>query len=105
MIDLGAGNCEKVARLFPILQPAQYVAVDISVEFLRDALEHLGRQYPDTAMLGVGADFSTQLDLPADVSDKRRTFFLGSSIGNFSMPKRCRCWSGCVAAWARKMAC
>ncbi len=85
LIDLGAGNCEKVARLFPALQPAQYVAVDISVEFLRDALAHLSRQYPDTDMLGVGADFSTRLDLPAEVADKRRTFFyLGSSIGNFS---------------------
>jgi len=85
LIDLGAGNCEKVARLFPVLQPAQYVAVDISVDFLRDALEHLGRQYPDTAMLGVGADFSTQLNLPAAVAHQRRTFFyLGSSIGNFS---------------------
>ncbi|MBT9612944.1 MAG: L-histidine N(alpha)-methyltransferase [Burkholderiales bacterium] len=84
LIDLGAGNCEKVAGLFPILQPAQYVAVDISVDFLRDALDHLSRQYPDTDMVGVGVDFSTQLNLPADVSDKRRTFFyLGSSIGNF----------------------
>lgn len=85
LIDLGAGNCEKAARLFPVLQPAQYVAVDISVEFLRDALEHLSRQYPDTDILGVGADFSARLDLPAEVADKRRTFFyLGSSIGNFS---------------------
>ena len=85
LIDLGAGNCEKVSRLFPRLQPAQYVAVDISVDFLRDALEHLSRQYPDTGMLGVGADFSTQLHLPAAVAETRRTFFyLGSSIGNFS---------------------
>lgn len=85
LIDLGAGNCEKVARLFPALQPVQYVAVDISVEFLRDALEDLGRQYPDTDILGVGADFSAQLDLPAEVAEGRRAFFyLGSSIGNFS---------------------
>src|SRR4051812_30363464 len=36
LIDLGAGNCAKAARLFPVLQPAQYVPVDISVDFLRD---------------------------------------------------------------------
>ena len=85
LIDLGAGNCEKVARLFPMLQPTQYVAVDISVDFLHAALEHLSRQYTATEMLGVGIDFSTHLELPAAVTATRRTFFyLGSSIGNFS---------------------
>lgn len=85
LIDLGAGSCEKVARLFPTLQPAQYVAVDISVDFLRAALEDLGRQYPETTMLGLGADFSTHIDLPPEVNAQRRIYFyLGSSIGNFS---------------------
>lgn len=85
LIDLGAGNCEKGARLFADLSPTQYVAVDISVEFLRDALAQLGRQYNAIEMLGVGLDFSTQLDLPPAVARKRRIFlYLGSSIGNFS---------------------
>jgi len=35
LIDLGAGNCAKAARLFPLLHPAQYVAIDISYDFLR----------------------------------------------------------------------
>src|ERR1700758_4111848 len=34
LIDLGAGNCAKAARLFPELRPAQYVAIDISANFL-----------------------------------------------------------------------
>src|SRR3989442_10663356 len=38
LIDLGAGNCVKAARLFPALQPSYYVPVDISVDFLRDAV-------------------------------------------------------------------
>ena len=85
LIDLGAGNCEKGARLFADLRPAQYVAVDISVDFLRDALDHLGRQYPAIEMLGVGLDFSAQLNLPPAVERTRRMFlYLGSSIGNFS---------------------
>jgi uncharacterized SAM-dependent methyltransferase len=37
MIDLGAGNCAKAASLFPLLHPAQYVAIDISYDFLREA--------------------------------------------------------------------
>ena len=30
----GGGNCEKAARLFDVLRPVRYVAVDISVAFL-----------------------------------------------------------------------
>lgn len=30
LIDLGAGNCAKAASLFPLLYPAQYVAINIS---------------------------------------------------------------------------
>ena len=35
LVDLGAGNCVKAGRLFATLRPRRYVAVDISVEFLR----------------------------------------------------------------------
>ena len=35
LIDLGAGNCAKAMRLFPVLEPSRYVAVDIAVDFLR----------------------------------------------------------------------
>lgn len=85
LVDLGAGNCEKAARLFGLLQPARYVAVDISVDYLHTALQCLQRQYPAMDMLGVGLDFSTQLDLPAEVGEGPRVlFYPGSSIGNFT---------------------
>lgn len=85
LVDLGAGNCEKAARLFGLLQPARYVAVDISVEFLHTALECLQRQFPALDMLGVGLDFSAQLALPPEVSEGPRVlFYPGSSIGNFT---------------------
>jgi len=85
LIDLGAGNCEKAARLFPALQPAHYVPVDISVEFLREAVECLRCRHPAIAMVGIGMDFSSTLDLPPAVSRARRLFFYpGSSIGNFT---------------------
>jgi L-histidine Nalpha-methyltransferase len=84
LIDLGAGNCAKAARLFDLLQPAQYVAVDISVEFLRHCVQCLQREHPHIAMLGVGMDFSAALALPAQVQQHQRVFFYpGSSIGNF----------------------
>jgi L-histidine Nalpha-methyltransferase len=85
LVDLGAGNCEKAGRLFAALQPSRYVAVDISVEFLRNALTCLQREHPQMPMLGVGLDFSQALDLPAEVGQELRTlFYPGSSIGNFT---------------------
>src|SRR5690606_20989633 len=36
-VDLGAGNCAKAAKLLPLLDPARYVAVDISADYLHDA--------------------------------------------------------------------
>ncbi|WP_234484783.1 L-histidine N(alpha)-methyltransferase [Noviherbaspirillum pedocola] len=84
LIDLGAGNCAKAARLFPLLKPAQYVPIDISADFLRGAVDSLQRRFPDIAMTALGMDFSSSLVLPDAVRRERRLFFYpGSSIGNF----------------------
>jgi dimethylhistidine N-methyltransferase len=88
LVDLGAGNCQKAARLFEPLRPSRYVAVDISVDFLRGTLGSLQRQYPDLGMAGVGMDFSESLDLPTAAMGNevapRVFFYPGSSIGNFT---------------------
>ena len=85
LVDLGAGNCAKAARLFAALAPSRYIAVDISVEFLRQSLGDLQRQHEDVEMVGVGLDFSARLALPAGlVGGPALVFYPGSSIGNFS---------------------
>ncbi len=85
LIDLGAGNCAKAARLFSTLQPAQYVPIDVSVDFLRDAVGQLQQRFPHIKMTGLGLDFSSALDLPDAVRREKRLFFYpGSSIGNFT---------------------
>ena len=88
LIDLGAGNCKKAAGLFERFAPRRYVAVDISVEFLLNALIGLQCRYPALDMLGVGLDFSHTLDLPPEVgapdAAPRLLFYPGSSIGNFT---------------------
>jgi L-histidine N-alpha-methyltransferase len=85
LIDLGAGDCGKAARLFEALAPAQYVAVDISTAFVAHALETLQRRHPALDMIGLGMDFTAELWLPEIVDAARRTFFYpGSSIGNFA---------------------
>jgi dimethylhistidine N-methyltransferase len=84
LIDLGAGNCAKAAALFPLLQPSEYVAIDISADFVRDALNRLQQRFPHIAMTALGLDFSNALALPETVRKNRRLFFYpGSSIGNF----------------------
>jgi dimethylhistidine N-methyltransferase len=88
LVDLGAGSCAKAARLFAPLQPRRYVAVDISVDFLRDALAALQRVHPALDLVGVGQDFSARLELPAELLDAPAlVFYPGSSIGNFAPPE------------------
>jgi dimethylhistidine N-methyltransferase len=85
LIDLGAGNCAKAASLFPVLRPAHYVPVDISAEFLREAVAQLRLRFPQIEMTPVGADFSAALELPESLPLRQRLFFYpGSSIGNFA---------------------
>ncbi len=89
MVDLGAGSCAKAASLFGALQPSQYIAIDISVNYLRGVLTGLSEQHPNVQMAGVGMDFSATLDLPADLLAQAKQapiigFYPGSSIGNFS---------------------
>ncbi|HVL75032.1 MAG TPA: L-histidine N(alpha)-methyltransferase [Noviherbaspirillum sp.] len=85
LIDLGAGNCAKAARLLPALQPSQYVPVDISVDFLAEAVERLRHRFPRLPILGIGMDFAEELALPEAVATHQRLFFYpGSSIGNFT---------------------
>jgi dimethylhistidine N-methyltransferase len=87
-VDLGAGNCAKAARLLPLLDPARYIAVDISADYLQDALRRLQREHPALDIVGVGMDFSHSPTLPEDViaaPGSRPVFFYpGSSIGNFT---------------------
>ncbi len=84
LIDLGAGNCAKALALIPHLQPRQYVPVDISADFLKDAASQLQNSFPALDIVGVGMDFSAGLALPDVVQSHDRVFFYpGSSLGNF----------------------
>lgn len=88
LIDLGAGDCSKAERLFRLLQPDQYVALDISSSFVADALQCLQHRHVSLDAVGVGVDFTRELWLPDVVAPERRLFFYpGSSIGNFTPPE------------------
>lgn len=84
LIELGAGNCEKAAALFPVLRPRQYAALDISTDFLQSRISALRLAHPQVDMIPVAADLTAGIRLPGSVGRERRLFlYLGSSIGNF----------------------
>ncbi len=88
LIDLGAGDCTKAAGLFALMAPIGYVALDISADFLREALGCLRQRVPDLPLAGIAIDFTRGLDLPAELLEPagapRLWFYPGSSIGNFA---------------------
>ena len=85
LIDLGAGNCAKAARLFAHLHPKQYVPIDISLDHLTDAVNRLQQRFAHIEMTALGLDFSGDWTLPDTVCNSKRLFFYpGSSIGNFA---------------------
>jgi L-histidine Nalpha-methyltransferase len=84
LVDLGAGDGAKAAGWFEALKPRQYLAVDISADFLQRAVLALQRQHPALPMQAVVLDFSQRLALPAGVlAGPALMFYPGSSIGNF----------------------
>lgn len=84
LIDLGAGNCAKALGLIPNLAPAQYVPVDISLDFLKESAGQVQNAFPALDIVGVGMDFSAGLVLPDAVQRQDRIYFYpGSSLGNF----------------------
>ncbi len=85
MIDLGAADCRKAESLFAALTPDQYVPVDISVDYLRVAVNRLQDSYPTMSIVALGMDFLDRLALPREVVETNRLFFYpGSSIGNLA---------------------
>jgi dimethylhistidine N-methyltransferase len=87
IIEYGSGSGRKTAVLMRALQPAAYVAIDISSEQLRAASAALAAMFPAVSVAAVCADYTRALDLSklqALSHRKRLIFFPGSTIGNFT---------------------
>lgn len=88
VIELGAGNCQKARALCQQLQARHYVAVDISKDFMTDAVAGMRAAFPALPIDAVVADITTDWALPAHVpTGQRLVFYPGSSIGNFDPPQ------------------
>jgi len=87
LVEFGIGNARKVSPLLKALNSDLFVGLDISRTALRDALEGLGREHPQSTMMGICCPHRQLTDLPHHpLLDGRRRigFFPGSSLGNFS---------------------
>ena len=88
VIELGSGSSRKTPLLLAALDnPACYLPVDISAQFLAESVAALRQRFPALPIVPTVADF-TRLgpldELPPD--GRRLVFFPGSTIGNF-MPE------------------
>ncbi|HWK42818.1 MAG TPA: L-histidine N(alpha)-methyltransferase [Croceibacterium sp.] len=83
VVEFGSGSSVKTPLLLGCIDPAAYVPLDISGDFLRAAADDLAQRFPDLPVHPVEADFMKPVHLPGDVRDMPKLgFFPGSTIGN-----------------------
>ncbi|MCP1468874.1 dimethylhistidine N-methyltransferase [Sphingobium sp. OAS761] len=83
VVEFGAGSARKTPHLLRAIDPAAYVPIDISGDFLRASSSVLARSFPALPVLPLVGDFNGPLTLPAQVDGLPRLgFFPGSTIGN-----------------------
>jgi L-histidine Nalpha-methyltransferase len=91
LVELGSGSSAKTRLLLDAFRRAgtlrRYVPQDVSEAALREAMDALAGEYPDTALHGVVGDFTAHLQrLPRE--GHRMVAFLGGTIGNLLPPER-----------------
>jgi L-histidine Nalpha-methyltransferase len=87
VVEFGSGSSAKTPILLSAVDPAAYVPIDISRDFLWEAAARLSKQFADLPVHPLEGDFTAMLRLPAAVEGGPRLgFFPGSTIGNFLVP-------------------
>lgn len=83
VVEFGSGSSVKTPLLLSAIEPAAYVPLDISGDFLRAAAADLAAKFPGLPVHPVEADFMREVAMPASVSALPKLgFFPGSTIGN-----------------------
>ena len=76
--------------LSALKDPAGYVPIDVSPEYLRQAAEDIARDFPGVAVTAVCGDYTQPIRLPDSIGagpGRRVGFFPGSTIGNLTPPE------------------
>jgi len=83
VVEFGAGSARKTPHLLRAIDPAAYVPIDISGDFLRTSSAELASAFPGLPVLPLVGDFTGTLALPDAIDGLPRLgFFPGSTIGN-----------------------
>jgi len=114
VVELGSGSSRKTVPVLNALdQPAGYVPVDISADYLYQASADLVKKLPklpnrpNLPVIPLVADFTTEFELPPSLPPhaSRLGFFPGSTIGNLTVAaaqtllRRCHALLGDGAAF------
>jgi dimethylhistidine N-methyltransferase len=84
IVEFGAGSATKTPILIEAVQPAAYVPVDISGDYLEASAADLQQRFPALDVIPVVADFARSFALPEAIAALPKLgFFPGSTIGNF----------------------
>ncbi len=83
IIEFGAGSVTKTPLLIEATNPAHFIPIDISGDFLRSSVETLKKLFPQLPILPIEADFMGAVALPDTIGKSNNIgFFPGSTIGN-----------------------
>lgn len=84
IVEFGAGSQTKTPILLEAVQPAAYIPVDISGDYLEQSARQLQQRFPSVEVMPVIADFTRSFVLPGGIEHLPKLgFFPGSTIGNF----------------------
>ena len=67
VVEFGSGSSVKTPLLLEAIDPAAYVPLDISGDFLRESAAALGAKFPGLPVHPVEADFMRRVTLPGEV--------------------------------------
>ncbi|GGD55551.1 L-histidine N(alpha)-methyltransferase [Croceicoccus mobilis] len=83
VVEFGSGSSVKTPLLLSAIDPAAYVPIDISGDFLCAAADQLSAKFPHLPVHPVEADFTRPVTMPTAIASMARLgFFPGSTIGN-----------------------
>ena len=87
LIEYGSGAGVKTRLLLEqLIEPAAYVPVDMSAEYLRRSAQALAAEFPNVEVTPLCADFTqiVRVPEPRRKASARVVYFPGSTIGNFT---------------------
>lgn len=83
VVEFGSGSSIKTPLLLREVDPAAYLPVDISGDFLQQSIAQLAERFSGLPIIPIEADFMCPVRLPPSVrSHEILGFFPGSTIGN-----------------------